>query len=118
MTRPKLLKNVDLNLLRAYLMEDGDDGWTIWGTERFTRMGFAKKDLPNYKHKSGTGKEAIYRSDGSVGDVSGIHNLRLLSMLAGAFNAEYQGAFGRGTEARRITAAVLPKLDELIKAEE
>ena len=46
MKRPEFLEGVDLKKLRAYLDEDGGDGWTIWKPEKFTEMGFrGQKDL-------------------------------------------------------------------------
>ena len=119
MTKHALLKNVNLVKLREYLNESGGDGWSIWEPAKFTKMGFKLKDLPVYKHKSDKRdiKSTIFRSDGTVGDLTGVYNLRMLSLLAGAFNVEYMSANGRGTEARRITEAVLPKLEELISQE-
>lgn len=111
-----MLDGVDLKSLIDWLKENGGDGWTIWKTSAFTSMGFDKSILPIREIESDTSspKSTIYDRDGKViPKVKGVYGLSFLRRLANELGEGSAGSmfFGRGSEARAITAAILPKLE-------
>ena len=58
-------------------------------------------------HRSdGTPKGTIFVGDRAVGELRGVSGLDVLVFLADAFGVEYRPAFGRGTRAHNIRAAL------------
>jgi hypothetical protein len=115
--RPAFLKDVDLNKLHEWLEENGGDGWTIFGPQEFTPMGFKADDLPFRVHASGEGKYAITKADGTIGDCPGIWNLSFLIKLASELDVKFQSYMGRGFQAREVTRNVKPVIEQMILTE-
>lgn len=108
-----MLEGVDLKKLIDFLKDEGGNGWEIWHPEMFTEMGFSEKSLPIREHRSdGSPKGTITNGGEILKSVKGVYNLDFLYRLGAFLDADYEGKLGRGSQARAITAAVLPILEK------
>jgi len=101
-----------------FLNECGGDGWTIFAPSAYTDLGFSLDELkPIIKeHESNRAdyKETIFDSKGGVMDkCEGIYNLDFLYWFARKLDIDTAVAsfFGRGSNARALSAAILNKLN-------
>jgi len=101
--------------VRRFLKDYGSDGWTILEAGALSKAyGFpAEWDAKlAYNHKSGGGKFDI-KSDATgkvVKSLKGIHTLTVLSRLASVFDVQAPERFGRRSQAREYTNAILTKI--------
>ena len=88
---------------------DRCDGHTIFKPEAFLDAGMPHEvvELQTRRHGSdGSPKGTIFVDGQPVDALTGVYGLDLLRFLASALGVEYRSAFGRGTEARHIQAAL------------
>ena len=86
---------------------DGD-GHGIVSPDYYVVRGFplALVKPLEYEIESGSGKYAISRPDGTVGNVTGISTLSFHYWVARSLGVDYVDAYGRGTQARNIRDAI------------
>ena len=107
----RVVKRLSVEQLRAAVDLIGGDGHTIFDPEAFVaKCGWQKEDIKPfitlYKSDLTDTKETIFTPDGVAKQLEGVYGLSMLKSCAGALNVEYEGALGRGFEARNITAAL------------
>lgn len=85
------------------------DGHSILKPEAFTDAGL-HNDVVEYltaTYKSdGTPKGTIYVAGKVVEELQGVYGLEVLKFIAGALGVEYEGKFGRGSQAEAIKQAL------------
>ena len=102
--------NITLEMVEEGLVNgaiDGD-GHGIVSPDYYVERGFplALVKPLEYEIESGSGKYAITRPDGTVGNVTGISTLSVHYWVARSLGVDYVDAFGRGTQARNIRDAI------------
>ena len=102
--------NITLEMVEEGLVNgaiDGD-GHGIVSPDYYVQRGFplALVKPLEYEIESGSGKYAITRPDGTVGNVTGISTLSFHYWVARSLGVDYVDAFGRGTQARNIRDAI------------
>lgn len=90
----------------------GGDGHSILSAEAFTFLPeeFLKPLVVTHK-SDGTPKGTITNEKGIVKAVKGVYSLDILRKVADDQEVKYLPAFGRGTEARRISEALGAKVE-------
>jgi hypothetical protein len=98
------------------------DGWTVYAEGFYQDRGLPKPlMISDYMVVSGEGKHAITRTDGSVGDVKGVHHLTWLWKAAWFVEADTSLAerlHGRGSQAEALNAAIREVVERYGKKEE
>lgn len=86
------------------------DGHTIFKPEAFTDLGLPVEIVnhltANYTSSDGDPKYTIYVKGIAVKQLKGVYGLDVLRFIASALNVEYEGKFGRGSQAHAIQQAL------------
>jgi len=106
-----------IDTIRKFLKDYGSDGWSILTPEGLVKTyGFPAAWLKplTYEHQSGPGKYQIYdnKTGQPVKSCPGVHSLTVLSRLASQVGAVAPEYFGRGSQARAYTRAILDEIGE------
>jgi hypothetical protein len=91
----------------------GGDGHTIWSAPALIDDGVPAYIIDAFtrveKGSRSDIKQAIFTDQGVVDELRGVYGLTVIRSLAGHYGVTSQ-AFGRGTEARQLTAGILEHL--------
>jgi len=109
LAKEERMEKPSIEVVKAILSVVGGDVPGIYPLATFPDVAqeWVKPLLRTYK-SDGTPKGSITSDSGkSVKAIEGVYSLDLLRAVGDALGVTWQEAFGRGTEARRITAAIL-----------
>ena len=112
--------NVSPDDQRKVLDIIGYDGHTIWRAEAIAEVNQSVADAFTRTERSdGSWKGSITRSDTGqmVGELRGIYGLSVIRSLAGFYHEESH-KFGRGSEARELTAKIYAHIGGELKSAE
>jgi len=106
---------------KAWIKENGFDGHTIWNPDGvpFSDLGLDERDkkrlIRKFKSDTSDPKSTIWKDGQIVDELTGVHNLALMGAIAGKLNVGNAGAmfFGRGSQARALTNAILNIIDPI-----
>ena len=96
----------------------GGDGHTIWSANALVEDGIPPYIVDRFttvEKSDGSWKGSIFTDEGAVTELRGVYGLTVIRSLAAHYGVESH-AFGRGTEARQLTAGIRDHLAKEVGA--
>jgi len=93
--------------IAALIERIGDDGHTVWKPEVLDAFPPAVRARHTRTYESdGSPKGSLTTNAGPVDELRGVYGLHVLGAICSNLGLEAEGALGRGTQARKYTAAI------------